>query len=222
LNIDIGAELCYNIYNNKRDSNQNGTRTGNRSSAGAGENLRSNTNQINTGRTPEKVRTTMKNMITMTAIIANANTLTAYAEYVCDYVGSGDYICDTFAEIANNNTSIYYNDIIHYISEHVEEVNDAIKEFGWDGCGNDLYKAGQIAECMQIENEMYSHAAEIVEAYAADYIRRNYAAEIPEETWERITDELERVDTSDRWETIRDAIDEIMAETAADAAEMTA
>lgn len=164
----------------------------------------------------------MKTMITMCAIIANAKTLTEYAEYVCDYYDSTGYISDTFAEIADNNTSIYYNDIIRYISDHVEEVNDTIEEFGWDGCGADLYKAGQMAEYMQIENEMHQHAAEIIEAYAADYIRRNYAEEIPAETWERIAEELENVDTSDRWDVIRDAVDEIMTETAENADEMTA
>lgn len=180
------------------------------------------TKQINTGRTPEKVRNTMKNMITMCAIIANAKSLTEYAEYVCDYYDSTGYISDTFAEIADNNTSIYYNDIMHYISDHVEEVNDAINEFGWDGCGADLYKAGQMAEYTQIENEMNQHAAEIIEAYAADYIRRNYAEEIPAKTWERIADELENVDTSDRWDVIREAVDKIMNETAENADEISA
>jgi DNA-directed RNA polymerase specialized sigma54-like protein len=158
----------------------------------------------------------------MCAIIANAKSLTEYAEYVCDYYDSTGYISDTFAEIADNNTSVYYSDIIRYISEHVEEVNDAINEFGWDGCGADLYKAGQAAEYMQIENEMHQHAAEIIEAYAANHIRRNYAEEIPAETWERIADELETLDAGDRWDVIRDAVDEIMTETAEEANEMTA
>jgi hypothetical protein len=180
------------------------------------------TKQTSTGRTPEKVRNAMKNMITMCAIIANAKSLTEYAEYVCDYYDSTGYISDTFAEIADNNTSVYYSDIIRYISEHVEEVNDAINEFGWDGCDRDLYKAGQMAECNEIENQLCNHYYEIIEAYAADHIRRNYAEEIPAETWERIAAELENIDTCDRWDVIRDAVDEIMTETAEEANEMTA
>lgn len=72
----------------------------------------------------------MKNMITMCAIIANANQICGYcAELIEDY--HTGYICDTFAEFADGHTSIYYSDIINYISSHVEEVNDTIKEFGW-------------------------------------------------------------------------------------------
>lgn len=91
-----------------------------------------------------------------------------------------------------------------------------------DGCGNDLYKAGQMAEYNEIESELYNHAAEIVEAYAADYIRNAYGDEIDAETWERIADKLESFDTSDRWDVIRDAVDEIMTEAAEDADEISA
>lgn len=163
----------------------------------------------------------MKNMITMCAIIANANQICGYVSEIIEDYHTG-YICDTFAEFADGHTSIYYSDIIRYISDHVEEVNDTIKEFGWDGCGNDLYKAGQMAEYHEIENELYNHAAEIIEAYAADYIRNAYGNEIDAETWERIAEELESVDTSDRWDTIRDTIDEIMTETANEADEISA
>lgn len=143
-----------------------------------------------------------------TDITQTAKKATAYADSVFDYIGSGAYICDTYAEIADNNTSIYYNDIIRYISEHVEEVNDTICEFGWDGCGSDLYKAGQMAEYNQIEGELYSAAEEIIAAYAAEYLRRQYGdTEVPRILWDAIAEELDSVDTSDRWDAITDIVD---------------
>ena len=152
----------------------------------------------------------MTDIIVLTNIIAAATASTGYAEHCMDYYGSTSYICDTFAEIADNNTSIYYSDIIRYISEHVEEVNDAIEEFGWDGVGGDLYKAGQAAEYTSIQNELYSASAEIIAAYAADYIRHTYGAEeITVEMWNEIAAELGTVDTSDRWDTIRDIVDDV-------------
>lgn len=151
---------------------------------------------------PETINTTE---ITQTAMKS-----TEYADHVFDYYDSTAYICDTFAEIADNNTSIYYSDIIRYISEHVEEVNDAIEEFGWDGVGGDLYKAGQAAEYTSIQNELYNASAEIIAAYAADYIRHTYGAEeIAAEMWEEIAAELETLDTSDRWDAIRDIVDDV-------------
>ena len=152
----------------------------------------------------------MTDIIVLTNIIAAATASTSYAEYVCDYYDSTAYICDTFAEIADSNTSIYYSDIIRYISEHVEEVNDAIEEFGWDGVGGDLYNAGQTAEYTSIQNELYSASAEIIAAYAADYIRHTYGAEeIAADMWDEIAAELETVDASDRWDTIRYIVDAV-------------
>ena len=151
------------------------------------------------------------NTIILVDIIAEATEKSGYAEYACDYYDSCGYICDTFAEIADNNTSIYYNDIMHYISEHVAEVDDIIKEFGWDGCGGDLYSAGQLAEYHAIESELYSAESEIIAAYAADYIRRIHGAEeIDRDLWESIAAELYSVDTSDKWNTIRDIVDAAM------------
>ena len=136
-------------------------------------------------------------------VISECKASSEYAEYICDYSGS-TYICDAISEIADNNTSIYYSDIIKFISAHVEEVNDAIAEFGWDGCGKDLYKAGQMAEFCEIEREMYDNMESIVKLYAANYIRENYGEEISAETWEAIVDELGGIDNNDRLDAIED------------------
>ena len=49
-----------------------------------------------------------------------------------NYSGS-TYICDAITEIADNYVSIYYSDIMDFIKNNVEEVEEAIDEFGWDG-----------------------------------------------------------------------------------------
>lgn len=110
--------------------------------------------------------------------------------YICDY-GETEYISDVFSYWADNETSIYYSDIIKYISEHVEEVNDAIEEFGWDGCGSDLYKAGQMAEYLEINNWLWSHDLDIYKVYALDYYRHNYGEKIHRWMWEQINEAIE-------------------------------
>lgn len=88
------------------------------------------------------MRKTMRNeIISMTDIIRNAVKICGSAEEIATDYHTG-YICDTFAD---GHMSIYYADIIRYISEHVEEVNDAIHDLGWEGCCGDLYKAGHVA-----------------------------------------------------------------------------
>lgn len=102
------------------------------------------------------------------------------SEEFCNY--SGDtYVSDAITEIADSNTSIYYSDIIKFISEHVDDVNDTIQEFGWDGCGCDLYKAGQLAEMNMIENELNENLDAALALYAYDYLRHNGIDEVSEE-----------------------------------------
>lgn len=116
---------------------------------------------------------------------------------ICDYSETA-YISDIFAEWADGETSIYYNDIIKYISEHVEAVNDAIEEFGWDGCGSDLYKAGQMAEYLEINNWLWEHETEAYKVYALNWFRFEHGEEIRKEEWGRFVCEVEQYGQMDR------------------------
>ena len=85
--------------------------------------------------------------------------------YSQDFITGSDadnsqYICDAISEFADNNTSIYYSDIEGFMSNNIDKVNDTISEFGWDGCGSDLHRAGQLAEFCSIEQEIYNNLTE--------------------------------------------------------------
>lgn len=152
---------------------------------------------------------TNNNTVNMIEVIENARNASDYAHRIADYTESSSYICDIFTEIADNETSIYYSDIIKYIADNVEAVNNAIEEFGWDGCGADLYKAGQMAEYLTIERDLYNNENEVKQLYAANYIRHEYGEEIPADTWSAVLDALDNIDTGDRINDIDDAIKEI-------------
>ena len=136
----------------------------------------------------------------------------ASIDLVIDYSGCSMYICDSITEAADGNVSIYYNDIMKFISENPKAVDDAINEFGWDGCGASLEKAGQMAEFLQIENTLYSDLENIIELAALAYIQDTGYEEITEETYTIIMEELENIDNNNRWDDIIDAIDEIERE----------
>ena len=118
-----------------------------------------------------------------------------YGAEIEDYLTSSGYICDIFSEIADSNTSIYYNDIAKYIANHVDEVNDAITEFGWEGCGSDLYKAGQMAEYTSIERDLEEHIDDII-IYAA--LVSVFEDDIPTEVFSEVFDNVSNVDWNDR------------------------
>lgn len=136
-----------------------------------------------------------------------------YAGDLSDYAGSSAYICDVIAEIADNNTSIYYRDIANYICEHIDDVADTINEFGWDGCGSDLYKAGQTAEYETIRRDVEENLEDGLKIMALDYIQGrtctrcglHYSA-IPAALWEAVEECIDN--QPDRLDEITDTIDD--------------
>ena len=132
------------------------------------------------------------------------------------YIGS-QYICDAVTEFADNNTSIYYSDIEEFMSNNIDKVNDTISEFGWDGCGCDLHKAGQLAEFCSIEQEIYDDLEDIIKYIMLDFIdSTDDANDDAERIWESLTEErktellddficdLESIDNNSRLDDISD------------------
>lgn len=83
---------------------------------------------------------------------------------------SAHYIQDSISEWADNNTSIYYCDIEKFMAENIDMVNRAIDEFGWDGCGSDLHRAGQMAEFLKNEDTLYNDMGMIIEYCVCSYL----------------------------------------------------
>ena len=137
------------------------------------------------------------------------NNLDSHIDCLNDY--DRGHICDIISEIADSNTSIYYSDIIEFISNNVEKVDDAIKEFGWDGCGSDLFKAGQAAEFYQNERDMYNELEEGLFNLALSHIQ--YTMKVEEISDEQL-DEIEGLcadtDNNDRLENFLEKVEEIV------------
>lgn len=137
------------------------------------------------------------------------NNLDSFIDCLNDY--DNGYICDIISEIADSHTSIYYSDIIDFISNNVEEVNDAIEDLGWEGCGSDLYKAGQAAECRKNENDMYNELEEGLFNVALSHIQ--YTMEVEEISDEQL-DEIDNLcyctNNNDRLEDFLEIVEEIV------------
>lgn len=137
------------------------------------------------------------------------NKLNSYIDCLNDY--DNGYICDIISEVADSNTSIYFSDIIEFISNNVEEVNDAIEEYGWGGCGSDLYKAGQMAEFRKNENEMYEELEQGLFNVALSYIEHTLEVEkISDEQLDEIEGLCADTDNNDRLEDFLEKVEEIV------------
>lgn len=149
------------------------------------------------------------------------NTVEQLSEKAQDFIneyGATDsgYICDLITAFADSNTSIYSDDIKTFIVNNFDAVTNAINEFGWDGCGKDIYKAGQMAEFLTIERAVYNELADIVKHLAIEYIT-NIASDLEVADSEQLSEllselecNLEAVDNNDYIDIIADYCNEFI------------
>lgn len=122
-----------------------------------------------------KINESVKNYF-LTNGLTTVEQLSEHAQdFINEYSASDSgYIGDIISEFSDGNTSIYYTDIKNFIINNFDAVTDAINEFGWDGCGKDIYKAGQAAEFLTIERALYDDLTDIVKHLAIEYITNVY------------------------------------------------
>lgn len=154
----------------------------------------------------------------------NPDTLNGYAaDFATDWIASDNaYICDAFTEFADGRTSIYYSDIMEFIRQNPEALAEVIDTGLYDPSqGYDLYKHGQAAEFMTIENELNENAEEIAKNLAVEYAdnvtRDDHAQafyslteEEQAERLEDLADAIDGIDTGDRLDDIKDAVQEFL------------
>ena len=126
-----------------------------------------------------------------------------------DLVGYSDsYIDDAFTEIADYNTSIYYSEQKKFLIENTEWVERAIEEFGWDGCGSDLYKASAMGEYLKILYSLQDNMEDIIKYYAYNYLMHSYKMyEIDENFIDAIDELASNLDGGNYVSDISEAID---------------
>jgi hypothetical protein len=138
------------------------------------------------------------------------------ADFVAEYSASDSaYICDAFSEFADGRTSIYNSDIKKFMCENPDAVEDALNEFGFDGCGNDFYKLGQTAEYLQIERALYNDMVGIIQALAREYLEnvileQDYNGDKLADALEELADALENIDNNNRLDDIADAVNDFL------------
>jgi len=129
-----------------------------------------------------------------------------------------DCVCDAIAEIADSNTSIYYSDIIKFIGDNPHSLADVIEESLYDPSHDyDLYKHGQAAEYMTIEQDIYEHLSDSLKYHAYLYCKKTLQlSAIPENLDMLICVTADAEDNNARLDYIPAAIDAWIAENGGD------
>ena len=140
-----------------------------------------------------------------------------YGEFLNDYRDSTSGVSDAIAEIADSHTSIYYSDILNFISENPESLAEVIEQGLYDPTHNyNLYEHGQAAEYMLIERDLYEHIEDSLMLVALEFIQRDLGTdEIPEDLAEKLPEWAEEAafDSMDYMpDRIREYLDEFNGE----------
>ena len=131
-------------------------------------------------------------------VLMNELCLNDIEEQIVEF--SNGYIDDTLSEIAGNNVSIYTNDLLKYLSNNIDDVNDNISDMGFSG---DILS--HISEVWYNNNleELYRNMNDIVKYFVLDNIIEcmidNDVKNISEEDIDNIIDEncsdnIDRID----------------------------
>ena len=130
-----------------------------------------------------------------------------YGEEIINY--KSDWICDCIGRIADNNTSIYYCEIMEFIKNHTDEFNESVEMDGWQG---DIYKQGQLVEYKVIYEDLYNNLDNIIKYYVYNYIINELGFdEITEDDFDKLNDRLENeIESDNSLESIIDIIIEVL------------
>lgn len=136
-----------------------------------------------------------------------------------DYSGS-TYICDAITSVADESVPIYNSDLFDKAGELNYWVEEAGAQGLYDGFkGVDLVRILQIACYEYYSNLFYSNEEQIIYNIMIDYLNSNKEEFITNLTDDMESDLLERLeelsgeyDSNDMYDTITDAVDELLEE----------
>ena len=138
-------------------------------------------------------------------VLMNELCLNDMEEQILEF--SNGYIDDLLGEIAGNNVSIYTNDLLNYLSNNINDINDNISNMGFSG--DILNHISDVWYYNNIE-ELWGNINDIVKYFVLDNIIEcmidNDVKNISEEDIDNIIDE-NCSDNIDRLDTIVDNIE---------------
>lgn len=108
--------------------------------------------------------------ITIADAIKNLD-LGDHGEDAVDYVNGANYIDDALQEAADGMVDIYYNDLLHWLPDNYEWLEEADAQGLLEGCKGDIFKMTQAAQYECYSQDLYDHKADILAAATLDYLK---------------------------------------------------
>lgn len=131
-----------------------------------------------------------------------------YGEYLVDY--NSGYICDCISELADNNVDIYNYNLLEWVRNNSEYVEQAVTDFGIDERNFDFFGLLRQGQYVQITEELYNNLDDIITNWIINYIEYDLnIKELTDEQAEQVEDLFNKYDNNDELEYIAEKIKEV-------------
>lgn len=132
----------------------------------------------------------------------------SYEEYITEYYNHENDIDEIIRDIADNNVDIYTSDLMDWVKDNYNYVEDYIKEFGIDSNNFDFIGAVRGGQYLYIEETLYNNKSDMLEYLAYYILQEKDIEEIDEDKATEISMiDFDRIDTI---EELEDEINEIL------------
>ena len=143
--------------------------------------------------------------ITIKEAIDNLLDLGDYGEDAVDYVNGASYIDDALQEAADGMVDIYYHDLLHWLPDNYEWLEEADAQGLLEGCKGDLMKMTQAAQYECYSQNLYDHKADILAAVTLAHLKDQGVYAISEDMADTLIEGIR--DASDGMNRFSDATD---------------
>lgn len=132
----------------------------------------------------------------------------SYEEYITEYYNHENDIDEIIRDIADNNVDIYTSDLMDWVKDNYNYVEDYIKEFGMDSSNFDFIGAVRGGQYLYIEQTLYNNKSDMLEYLAYYILQEKDIEEIDEDKATEISMiDFDRIDTI---EELEDELNEII------------
>lgn len=134
-------------------------------------------------------------------------------DFASDYdLNTSSYFCDLLTEYADNQVSIYYDDLFEWCKYNYEYIEEAVAEFGIDERNFDFVGIIKSGQFLYNERQLFEDEKEIVELMVVNYLLENeeeIERELEESELEEMFEEIEsQFDNCERLENLIDIVNE--------------
>ena len=132
----------------------------------------------------------------------------SYEEYITEYYNHENDIDEIIRDIADNNVDIYTSDLMDWVKDNYNYVEDYIKEFGMDLSNFDFIGAVRGGQYLYIEETLYNNKSDMLEYLAYYILQEKDFEEIDEDKATEIS--MINFDRIDTIEELEDELNEII------------